>query len=63
MLLIIQSQGSNPRAVTEFFGNKLFDAIYSVEFKQVKSKKGGSKVLQIVTISQDLGGAKETVTL
>jgi dynein heavy chain len=45
VLLIILSQGSNPRAVVEFFGNKLFDAIYTVEFQNVKSKKGGSKIL------------------
>jgi dynein heavy chain len=63
VLLIILSQGSNPRAVVEFFGNKLFDAIYSVEFQNYKSKKGGSKILQIVTVSQDLGGAKETIRL
>lgn len=63
VLLIILSQGSNPRAVVEFFGNKLFDAIYSVEFQAVKSKKGSSKILQITTVSQDLGGAKETIKL
>jgi dynein heavy chain len=63
VLLIILSQGSDPRAVVEFFGGKLFDAIGSVEFQKVKSKKGSSKILQIVTISQDLGGHKETVRL
>ena len=32
VLLVILSQGSNPKAVQEYFGGKLFDAISSVDF-------------------------------
>ena len=63
VLLVILSQGSNPKAVQEYFGGKLFDAVSSVLFEKGKSRKTQSQCMQIVALHQEIGKDKETIKL